>query len=234
MSEVEQGRLAARALPAERRDQGALRGVQEVTIDPNGPAAREEAVEFGVTMFPTDYSIGPADLARAIEERGFDAFFFPEHTHIPASRKSPFRVAAEMPPEYSHTLDPFVAMSAAAAVTSACASAPASASSSSATRSCSAKEVASLDHLSGGRFAVRRRRRLEPRGDGEPRHRARARSTLLRERIEAMKAIWTQDEAELPRASSSTSTRSGPGPSRCSSRTRRSSSAAMPSARWTG
>src|SRR5437763_5057652 len=69
-------------------------------------------------MFPTDYSIAPADLARAVEERGFESLFFPEHTHIPASRRTPYPGPAdELPPEYSHVMSPVVALSAAAAVT---------------------------------------------------------------------------------------------------------------------
>src|SRR3990170_8731494 len=74
-------------------------------------------MKFGVTMFPTDYSIGPAELARAVEERGFESLFFPEHTHIPTSRRTPWPGGAELPKEYSHTLDPFVALGAVAAAT---------------------------------------------------------------------------------------------------------------------
>src|SRR5208282_3498750 len=73
--------------------------------------------DFGVTMFPTDYSIQPIELARAVEERGLESLFFPEHTHIPASRKTPYPGGGELPKEYSHTHDPFVALAAAAAVT---------------------------------------------------------------------------------------------------------------------
>jgi alkanesulfonate monooxygenase SsuD/methylene tetrahydromethanopterin reductase-like flavin-dependent oxidoreductase (luciferase family) len=74
-------------------------------------------MEYGVTMFPTDFSMGPAELAVAVEERGFDALFIPDHTHIPASRDSAFRIANEMPPDYSHNLDMFLGLAAAAAVT---------------------------------------------------------------------------------------------------------------------
>jgi alkanesulfonate monooxygenase SsuD/methylene tetrahydromethanopterin reductase-like flavin-dependent oxidoreductase (luciferase family) len=68
-------------------------------------------------MFPTDYALHPAALAQAVEERGFESLFFPEHTHIPTSRRSPFPGGGELPREYSHTLDPFVALGAAAMVT---------------------------------------------------------------------------------------------------------------------
>ena len=74
--------------------------------------------EFGVTMFPTDYSIQPVELAQAVEERGLDSLFFPEHTHIPASRATPFPGGGDLPKMYWHTHDPFVALGACAAVTS--------------------------------------------------------------------------------------------------------------------
>ena len=109
-------------------------------------------MKFGVTMFPTDYSISPAELAGAVEERGFESLFFPEHTHIPASRRTPWPGGADLPREYSHTLDPFVALSAAATATERLRIG---------TGICLvverdpitlAQEVASLDFVSGGRF----------------------------------------------------------------------------------
>ena len=110
-------------------------------------------MQYGVVMFPTDYAIRPDELARAVEARGFESLWVPEHTHIPASRKSPWPGGGHLPKEYWHTLDPFVALAMAAAVTTNAAS--------SGTGICLvierdpitlAKEVASLDHLSGGRF----------------------------------------------------------------------------------
>src|SRR5580698_9307132 len=107
--------------------------------------------EFGVSMFPTDYAIQPIELALAAEQRGFESLFFPEHTHIPASRKTPFPGGTELPKEYWHTHDPFVALGAAAAVTKKLKLG---------TGVCLvierdpitlAKEVASLDMISGGR-----------------------------------------------------------------------------------
>src|SRR5437763_1249691 len=68
-------------------------------------------------MFPTRYSIGMVELARAVEERGFESLFVPEHTHIPTSRRSPWPGGADLPPEYRETLDPFLALTAAATVT---------------------------------------------------------------------------------------------------------------------
>ena len=74
-------------------------------------------MKFGVAIFPTDYSIGPHQVAKEAEDRGFESIFFPEHTHIPASRKTPWPGGAELPLEYSHSLDLFVALGAAAAAT---------------------------------------------------------------------------------------------------------------------
>jgi len=73
-------------------------------------------MNFGVSIFPTRYSIGPAELARAVEERGFESLFVPEHSHIPVSRRSPWPGGGDMPDEYRETLDPFLALTAAAAV----------------------------------------------------------------------------------------------------------------------
>ena len=73
--------------------------------------------DFGVLMFSTDFAVEPATLAQEAEKFGFESLFFPEHTHIPASRKSPWPGGAELPREYWHTHDPFVSLMAAAAVT---------------------------------------------------------------------------------------------------------------------
>lgn len=152
-------------------------------------------MRFGVAMFPTDYAVAPTELARMAEERGFESLFFPEHTHIPASRETPYVGGQTLPRQYSHTLDPFIALGAAAAVTERLLLG---------TGIClvverdpitTAKEVATLDHLSGGRFlfGVGGGWNLEEmRNHGTDPSR---RFGLMRERIEAMKAIWTQDEA---------------------------------------
>ncbi len=154
-------------------------------------------MKFGIVMFPTDYSIGSAQLARAVEERGFESLFFPEHTHIPTSRRTPWPGGAELPRDYSHTLDPFVAAGAAAAVTTSLRIG---------TGVCLvierdpitlAKEVASIDFLSGGRFlfgigAGWNEEEMENHGT-DPAQRWK----LLRERVLAMKAIWTEGEAEF-------------------------------------
>ena len=75
-------------------------------------------MQFGAYMFCTDYSIRPDDLARLLEDRGFESMWAPEHTHIPASRLSPFPGGTDLPKMYWHTHDPFLALTAAAASTS--------------------------------------------------------------------------------------------------------------------
>ncbi|MEC8136510.1 MAG: LLM class F420-dependent oxidoreductase, partial [Pseudomonadota bacterium] len=151
-------------------------------------------MQFGVTMFVTDYSIGAAEFAVAVEERGFDALFVPDHTHIPAARTSPF-AGGDLPPDYIHNLDMFATLTAAAAVTTRIRLG---------TGICliverdpiiTAKQIASLDHLSGGRvdFGIGGGwNREEMENHGTPWHR---RWKLVRERIEAMKAIWAAEEA---------------------------------------
>ena len=110
-------------------------------------------MDFGILMFATDYAMRPDELARAVEERGFESLWFPEHTHIPASRKSPWPGGAELPKEYWHTHDLFVALAMAApATTSAQGRLRHLSAWSSAIRSRCAKEVATLDFLSNGRF----------------------------------------------------------------------------------
>src|SRR5581483_3258950 len=130
----------------------------------------------------------------AVEERGFESLFLPEHTHIPASRRSPWPGGAALPKEYWHTHDPFVALAVAAAVTTRLRLG---------TGICllverdpitTAKEVASLDHLSGGRvvFGIGAGWNAEEMEDHGTDFRTRWK--LLRERVLAMKAIWTEDE----------------------------------------
>lgn len=152
-------------------------------------------MEFGICMFVTNYSMQAADLAQAVEERDFDALFIPDHTHIPASRQSPFTIGEELPLDYSHNVDVFLALAAAAAVTKRIRLG---------TGIClvverdpiiTAKEVASLDHMSGGRFDFGIGggwNQEEMENHGMPWKR---RWKVLRERVEAMQAIWTQDEA---------------------------------------
>ena len=109
-------------------------------------------MQFGITMFPTDRSIGMVELARACEERGFVSLYVPEHTHIPASRETPAPAGEPLGEEYYRALDPFVALTAAAAVTERLRVGTGIALVAQRDPIITAKEVASLDHLSGGRF----------------------------------------------------------------------------------
>lgn len=152
-------------------------------------------MKFGISMFATHTAIPPVELAKAVEERGFESLFFPEHTHIPASRQSPWPGGAELPPEYFHCMDPFVAMAQAFAVTKNLKCGPGICLLIERDPIVLAKEVASLDHVSGGRvlFGIGggwNREEMENHGTDYTR-----RWKLLRERMEAMKTIWTEDEA---------------------------------------
>ena len=154
-------------------------------------------MDFGASMFSTDYSIRPDDLAKMLEDRGFESMWVPEHTHIPASRTSPWPGGAELPKDYWHTYDPFVALTAAAGATK---------NIKLGTGIClmierdpivTAKEVASLDMLSEGRFIFGigggwNAEEMEDHGTNFKR-----RWRILRENILAMKEIWTQEEPEF-------------------------------------
>src|SRR5213594_3165062 len=160
-------------------------------------AQRRYTMHIGVGMFATDYAIPIDELARETEARGFESLWVPEHTHIPTNRRTPWPGGSDLPLEYSHTYDPFISLMLAAAVTKTLKLG---------TGICLvierdtitlAKEVASLDHISRGRVlfgigggwnAEEMQHHGTPFGE---------RWKILRERIAAMKAIWTQDEAEF-------------------------------------
>jgi probable F420-dependent oxidoreductase len=153
-------------------------------------------MKFGIAIFPTDYAISMTELATAIEAAGFDSLWVAEHSHIPASRLSAWPGGPELPKHYWHTLDPFVALTVAALASKTLLIG---------TGIClvtqrdpihTAKQVASLDHVSNGRFqfgigAGWNREEMADHGTEFS-----TRWQLMRERVEAMKAIWTQDEAE--------------------------------------
>jgi probable F420-dependent oxidoreductase len=152
-------------------------------------------VDFGIGYFPTHDAVSPGDLARLVEERGHESLFFPEHTHIPASRETPYPAGGELPQKYFHTYDLFVALTAAAAATSRLRIGSGICLVIERDPITTAKEVASVDALSGGRmeFGVGAGwNREEMRNHGTD---PRVRMEVMRERVEAMKAIWTQDEA---------------------------------------
>src|ERR1700690_3680950 len=112
-------------------------------------------MKFGVTMFMTDQTIGPVELARELEARGFHSLYVPEHTHIPTSRRTPPPTGdAELAEEYKRTLDPFVALAMAAAVTERLVVGTGICLVAQRDPIVTAKVVASLDQLSGGRFVL--------------------------------------------------------------------------------
>ncbi|MCY4199448.1 MAG: LLM class F420-dependent oxidoreductase [Gammaproteobacteria bacterium] len=151
---------------------------------------------FGVLIFPTDYSISPAELAVMVEERGFESMFFPEHTHIPASRISPWPGGADLPKQYWHTHDPFVGLAMAAQATRRIMLGTGIALVTERDPILMAKQAATLDFLSEGRLALGvgagwNAEEMENHGA-----RFADRWKILRERILAMKCIWNDDEAE--------------------------------------
>ncbi len=152
-------------------------------------------MKFGITMFPTDTSIGILELARACEERGFASLYVPEHTHIPASRATPAPAGEPLGEEYYRCLDPFVALTAAAAVTTDLRIGTGIALVAQRDPIVTAKAVASLDHVSGGRFVfgIGFGWNVEELADHGVTFKDRR--AVVQERVEAMKAIWTEDEA---------------------------------------
>ncbi|MFL6084158.1 MAG: LLM class F420-dependent oxidoreductase [Mycobacterium sp.] len=153
-------------------------------------------MKFGISTFVNDDAIDTVSLARAIEERGFASLVIAEHTHIPASRETPYPLGGELPSIYYRTLDPFVTLAAAAAVTSTIELFTGIALLIQRDPIITAKEAASIDLISNGRFVfgVGAGWNIEELRDHgtDPK----TRGALLDERIEAIKALWTTDPAE--------------------------------------
>jgi probable F420-dependent oxidoreductase len=153
-------------------------------------------MHFGAFMFFTDYSMTSAALAKSLEQRGFESVWAPEHSHIPLSRRSPWPGGAELPKQYYDVMDPFVTLTAAAMATTTLKLG---------TGVClvnqrdpiqTAKLVASIDQVSGGRFLFGvgvgwNAEEMEDHGTVFT-----TRAKLVRERVEAMKAIWTEPKPE--------------------------------------
>ena len=153
-------------------------------------------MHFGACFFPTAYAVSPLELGPALEERGFESVWLAEHSHIPASRTSPWPGGPDLPQMYYDTLDPFVTLSAMAATTTTLRLGTGITLVVERDPIHTAKEVASLDVLSGGRvlFGVGAGWNLEEMADhGTDPDR---RFGLMRERVEAMKAVWTSEVAE--------------------------------------
>jgi probable F420-dependent oxidoreductase len=152
-------------------------------------------MDVGVFYFPVDYGINVAELAKALEDRGFGSLYVPEHTHIPLSRKTPFPGGGELPKRYAHTHDPFVALAFAAAATKKLKIG---------TGIClvpqheplvTAKAIASLDMLSSGRFifGIGGGWNVDEMENHGATHKDRFK--IMREHVLAMKALWTQEHA---------------------------------------
>ena len=153
-------------------------------------------MKFGAMIFATDRCMNPVELAVEIERRGLDSFFIPEHTHIPTNTTSPFFPDGQVPPPYLRTYDPFVVLGACAAVTKKINLGTGICLVSQRHPITLAKEVATVDRLSNGRFifgvgAGWNKPEVENHGVAFSK-----RWSVLRERILAMREIWTKDEAE--------------------------------------
>jgi alkanesulfonate monooxygenase SsuD/methylene tetrahydromethanopterin reductase-like flavin-dependent oxidoreductase (luciferase family) len=153
-------------------------------------------MDHGAAIFFTDYSIGPVELGRALEERGFGSLWAPEHSHIPLSRRTPFPQGGDLPKKYYDVMDPFVTLAAAAAATTRLQVA---------TGVClvvqrdpiqTAKAVASLDQVSGGRFLFGIGAGWNAEEMADHGTEFKTRFQVMRERVEAMKAIWTRSKPE--------------------------------------
>jgi len=153
-------------------------------------------MDFGAAIFFTDYSMGPVELARALEERGFGSLWAPEHSHIPLSRQSPFPAGGDVPKKYYDVMDPFVTLAAAASVTTTLQVG---------TGIClvvqrdpiqTAKSVATLDQISNGRFlfGIGAGWNAEEMADHGTDFKSRFK--VMQERVAAMKAIWTKSKPE--------------------------------------
>jgi probable F420-dependent oxidoreductase len=154
-------------------------------------------MKFGIATFVTDEGIRPDKLGKALEERGFDSLFIAEHSHIPTSRKSPYPGGGDLPRVYYRTLDPFITLTAVAAATENLVLGTGIALLIQRDLIHTAKEVASLDLLSGGRVAFGvgvgwNREEMGNHGT-DPR----TRGALINEQLAALKEIWTKDEAEF-------------------------------------
>ncbi|TFE48148.1 TIGR03619 family F420-dependent LLM class oxidoreductase [Streptomyces sp. ICN441] len=150
-------------------------------------------MRISTTIFLTDETITPVRLARELEERGFAGLYLPEHTHIPAERTTPYPAGGDLPPEYGRTLDPFVALAQAAAVTATLGLGTGITLVAQHDPIALAKQIATLDHLSGGRFTL---------GVGFGWNREEAadhgvewstRRDLVRDRMHLMRALWAAE-----------------------------------------
>ncbi|MHB8511614.1 MAG: LLM class F420-dependent oxidoreductase [Actinomycetota bacterium] len=154
-------------------------------------------MRFGLTIFPNDQTLGPDVFAREAEARGFDSIFFPEHTHIPTARRTPAPMGEPLPEYYRRTLDPFVALAIASSATKTIRLATGICLVAQRDAIVTAKEVATLDHLSGGRFTFGigygwNVEEIEDHGVTFARRR-----DIVREKMLAMETLWSNDVASF-------------------------------------
>ena len=154
-------------------------------------------MDVGVLIFATDYTIRTDELAIALEERGFESLFLPEHTHIPASRESAWPGGPDLPPDYWHTHDPFVALAYAGAVTKNLKLATGICLLAQRDPIVTAKNVASLDMMSNGRFlfGIGGGWNIEEMNDHGVEYKTRF--AQMKEHVQAMKALWTEEDASF-------------------------------------
>ena len=153
--------------------------------------------DFGVSMFPTDYAIQPGELASEAEQRGFESLWFPEHTHIPTSRKSPWPGGGDLPQEYWHTHDPFVALAAAASTTETLKLGTGILLVPEHDVFVSAKSAASLDMISGGRLILGIGAGWNAEELENHRWDFKDRWKITRETVLAWRELWTKEEPEF-------------------------------------
>src|SRR5437763_2815379 len=155
-------------------------------------------MRFGVTIYATDQTMSPADVAREAEARGFLSMYLPEHTHVPTSRRTPPATGdAELPEEYKRTLDPFVALTAAATATTTIRLGTGVCLVAQRDPILTAKETATLDLLSGGRFVFGigfgwNHEEMESHGVDPTRRR-----DIAREKPLTIKRLWADDVASF-------------------------------------
>lgn len=150
-------------------------------------------MRIATTIFLTDETITPLRLARELEQRGFAGLYLPEHTHIPVSRETPYPAGGELPPEYGRTLDPFVALAQAAAVTERLALGTGITLVAQHDPIDLAKQIATLDHLSGGRFTLGLGFGWNVEEAADHGVNWSTRRELVRDRMALMRALWADE-----------------------------------------
>jgi probable F420-dependent oxidoreductase len=154
-------------------------------------------MRFGVALFATDRSIGIVELAHAVEERGLDSLWLPEHTHIPTSRRTPYPNGGELPDEYRRCLDPFVALTAAAIAAPTIRVGTGILLIAQHDPIIAAKAAATIDVVTGGRFSLGVGFGWNEDEMNDHRVDYKTRRELGRENVLAMRALWTQEEASF-------------------------------------